>query len=216
MRRVTLASADATQAVLTSGGNRFVAALVTLTYRSDGLWSGKHISDYCRRVRERAAAMGVCLRYHWVLELTKRGRPHYHVLWWMPPDYRLEKADQVGDWRWGFTNTEKARRPVGYLVKYASKGGDSCQIGAIPKGARLHGNGGGNRHERHVAHRAGLPMWLDASLHADDRARRVPRIGWMGTQSGEIFPSPFRLGWCRDNCGVVIVTITRVNHEVAC
>jgi hypothetical protein len=213
MRRVVISSADAARSVLETSGFRYQAWFVTLTYRSDGLWTGKHISDYLRRVRNRAADEGVSLRYQWVLELTKRGRPHYHVIWWVPYGYKLEKADQVGDWRWGFTNTALSIRPVGYVVKYASKGGDSCQSGSIPKGARLFGVGGGNGVEKHIAHRAGLPMWLESQLHEEDRARRVPRLGWVGTVSGQVFASPFRVGWHRDNFGVVIVTITRVSDE---
>jgi hypothetical protein len=213
MRRVVISAADATRSVLETSGFRYQAWFVTLTYRSDGLWTGKHVSDYLRRVRNRAAEDGVSLRYQWVLELTKRGRPHYHVIWWVPYGYKLERADQVGDWRWGFTNTALAVRPVGYVVKYASKGGGSCEVGRIPKGARLFGVGGGNGDEKHVAHRAGLPMWLDACLPQEDRARRVPRVGFVGTVSGQVFTSPFRVGWHRDNFGVVIVTITRLIDE---
>jgi hypothetical protein len=184
--------------------------MVTLTYWGDGLWQGKHISDYLRRVRQHAAAEGYALRYQWVMELTKRGRPHYHILWWGPVGYQFPKADVAGHWRFGFTRTEAARKPVGYLVKYASKGGDSCELGAIPRGARLCGTGGCSGHERHATHRAGLPMWLDASLQPGARARRVPRVGWVCCLTGEVFASPFKVAWERDSWGIVVVIITRV------
>ena len=69
-------------------------------------------------------AKGIFIHYVWVLELTKRGRPHYHVLFWLPRGISMPKADKQGWWRHGMTNTVPARSPVGYLCKYTSKGID--------------------------------------------------------------------------------------------
>ena len=54
--------------------------MVTLTYRDDVDWSPRQVSNYLKCVREWARRKGIFIHYVWVLELTKRGRPHYHVL----------------------------------------------------------------------------------------------------------------------------------------
>src|SRR5690606_13814726 len=62
-------------------GRRYKAAMVTLTYRDDVEWTPKQVTGYLKAVREwYRRKHGQALRYVWVLELTKRGRPHYHVL----------------------------------------------------------------------------------------------------------------------------------------
>ena len=60
------------------------------------------------------------LHYVWVLELTKRGRPHYHVLFWLPKGVSMPKADKQGWWKHGMTRSG-GHSPVGYLCKYTSK-----------------------------------------------------------------------------------------------
>ena len=98
--------------------------MVTLTYREDVEWSPRQVSGYLKCVREWARRKAIFLHYVWVLELTKRGRPHYHVLFWLPKGVSMPKADKQGWWKHGMTRSEWAHSPVGYLCKYTSKGID--------------------------------------------------------------------------------------------
>ena len=95
--------------------------MVTLTYREDVEWSPRQVSGYLKCVREWARRKDIFIHYVWVLELTKRGRPHYHVLFWLPKGVSMPKADKQGWWKHGMTRSEWAHSPVGYLCKYTSK-----------------------------------------------------------------------------------------------
>ena len=60
----------------------------------------------------------------WVLEVQRRGVPHYHLLICMNGDVKFPKPDR---WffRWGFTQIRRMERfSRGYLAKYLSKGRD--------------------------------------------------------------------------------------------
>ena len=105
--------------------------MVTLTYRDDVDWSPRQVSNYLKCVREWARRKGIFIHYVWVLELTKRGRPHYHVLFWLPKGVSMPKADKQGWWKHGMTRSEWAYSPVGYLCKYTSKGIDFDSWGKI-------------------------------------------------------------------------------------
>ena len=80
--------------------------MVTLTYRDDVDWSPRQVSNYLKCVREWARRKAIFLHYVWVLELTKRGRPHYHVLFWLPKGVSMPKADKQGWWKHGMTRSE--------------------------------------------------------------------------------------------------------------
>lgn len=207
MRRVVIASAEAARSFLTEGGSRYACIMVTLTYREEVAWQPQHIAEFRKAVVQRATRAGVRIRFQWVIELTQRGKPHYHALLWVPFGYRIAMPDRNGDWKHGSTRVETARKPVGYITKYATKG--SSELYQLPKHARLFGVGGGLCFEKHVAHRAGLPMWLDSVLLPEARGRRVARVGWVCSVTAEIFSSPFEVGWSRDSWGIVVVTITR-------
>lgn len=77
---------------------RFKAAMLTLTYREDGEWQPRHVSELLACVRKWVERRGVRFRYVWVLELTKAGRPHYHVLIWLPRGLTLPKPGKQGWW----------------------------------------------------------------------------------------------------------------------
>jgi len=208
MRRVAIASAEGARDWLTIGGGRFSCVLVTLTYRPGAKWEGRQVADYIKATNTYAAEQGVRLRYQWVMELTQAGVPHYHVLWWGPHGFRIPKPDASGSWPHGLSQVARARSGVGYLVKYATKGGTDYH--EIPKGARLFGVGGGSKEEKHKTHRAGLPAWLLERLPNDARGRRVARLGWVCTATGVIHRSPFRVGWHRDSFGIIVITIERI------
>lgn len=144
MKRTVVTTSRVIQEALTTNRQKFKVAMVTLTYRDDVEWDSRHISSYLHCVRQWAKRRGHQVRYVWVMELTKRGRPHYHVVFWLPKGVSMPMADKQGWWKNGLTNSLWVRKPVGYIAKYASKGlsytsPDSPQL---PKGARICGYGG--------------------------------------------------------------------------
>jgi hypothetical protein len=201
MRRVVVAHCEATRS---RPGFRTDAVMATLTYRPGEEWNRRQVSRYVDRTVKWAARRGVRLAYQWVVELQARGAPHYHVLWWVPHGFRLPKPDAEGHWPHGMSRIELARRAVGYLVKYATKGDDTQHF---PHGARLFGCGG-EPCARFPAHRAGLPRWLDAVAAPGERVHRVTGIGWVERESGAIHRSPFTIVW-EPYPGGVRVIVTR-------
>jgi len=186
--------------------------MVTLTYRAGGQWSPRHISEYVRRVRKMLGRRGLAIGYQWVLELTKRGVPHYHVLVWLPHGYKLPKPDSSGQWEHGSSQIGWARKAVGYLVKYATKGHGEMPL---PKGARIFGTGSGSEEVRARRHRMGLPMWL-GELEADGcRWRREAGIGWLELGTGEVRRTPFVISVFREAGRVVLVIRERKLCECA-
>lgn len=201
MRRVVLAHADQVRAV---PGFRVEPVMVTATYRPGELWNQRQVSRFVARVRVHLARRGIPLKFQWVIEHTKKGVPHYHLLFWLPHGFQLPKPDEQGWWPHGMTRIERARSAVGYLVKYATKGFD----GELPKGARLFGCGG-DAAARFQAHRAGLPGWLNAAATPGERLERVTGLGWMEKGTGEVHASPFRMCFRLDPGGGWILEVTR-------
>jgi len=211
MRRVVIAAADASRESLERGGQRFYAVLVTLTYKAaegEGAWSSRDVTEYVKTVREWLRRRAVALRYQWCIELQQSGRPHYHLIFWLPKGTRIPKPDSSGQWTKGMSNVKVATRPVGYLVKYVSKGSTESQF---PKGARLFGTGAPEADVKLAAHRAGLPIWLLSKIGPCSRARklssRVVRLGWQDSETSEVFPSPYEVAFGRDDWGFVVITI---------
>ncbi|MBL8642974.1 MAG: hypothetical protein JNK21_03495 [Rhodospirillaceae bacterium] len=117
------------------------------------------MSDLLASLRKFAQRAGFPARYVWVLELTKRNRPHYHVLVWLPKGRTLPKPDKRGWWPHGMTRIEWARNAIGYVAKYASKL-DAVQAQHIPRGARMCGLGGASRAARVEVRWWKLPLWV--------------------------------------------------------
>lgn len=165
--------------------------MVTLTYRDTVDWDGKQISRYLSAVKNWQARQrpGLPFRYVWVFELTKRGRPHYHVLIWLPRGLTMPKADKRGWWPHGMTRTEWARHAVGYLAKYASKGTDDV----LPKGVRLYGVGGLTAKSRCVRAWWNLPVGVRRWGEPRALWRRAPGGGWVSRRDGEWRPSAWRV-----------------------
>ena len=164
--------------------------MVTLTYRDDVDWSPRQVSNYLKCVREWARRKAIFLHYVWVLELTKRGRPHYHVLFWLPRGISMPKADKQGWWRHGMTNTVPARSPVGYLCKYTSKGIDFDSWGKLPRGGRLYGHGGFTPSMRITRVWRLAPSWVRELIDEVDGVRKVGCY-WVNRASGMGIRSPF-------------------------
>lgn len=151
-------------------------ALITLTYRRDGMWEPHHISDLIKHYREwfRRNAKGSAIpefHYVWVMELTEVGRPHYHIVAWMPKGVTPPFPDQQGWWPHGNTNAKWAASPVGYITKYASKS-ETKSGQHLPKRARLWGYGGLKMTERGPVAFALAPRWLKGVTHHESHPRK--------------------------------------------
>lgn len=162
------------------------AWMVTLTYAPDAQHRQQQVAEYLRRVRKWAKRGRHSFGYVWVLELTKKGRPHYHVVFWLSRGVRMPKADARGWWPHGMTQTARARNPVGYLVKYASKG-DS--VTAIPRGSRLFGCGGLSLDDRRQKSWRLLPAYVRAAFDAGDNVTKVRGGGYVARTTGEFLAS---------------------------
>lgn len=181
---------------LRKGGYRGRWLMVTPTYRPDVDWRPSHLRHCLHAMREWGRRCGVKLRYTWVMELTKRGRPHYHLLVFMPRHLHLPKMDKRGWWPHGSTKTEVARNAVGYLAKYASKAFGACDPDTgdeylFPRGARICGgtavDGGQLPEWRYWA----APKWArDRVQPLTDLRRDVG--GYFAPDTGEFFGSPWR------------------------
>jgi hypothetical protein len=165
--------------------------MLTLTYRDDVEWTPGQVSSVVRHLRQWLARKGVPMRFVWVQEFTKRGRPHYHMLLWLPLRIGKIYPDERGWWPHGFTRFEWARNAVGYIAKYASKG-DALHQPA--KGARMHGNGGLTGGALIEQRWWKLPGWLRDRVEPSDGVRRAKTGtggGFVNPGSGEVYRSPW-------------------------
>jgi hypothetical protein len=182
-------------------GQRTRKIFLTLTYRSIDGWSPRHVSELIKSIREYLRIRGVSLRYTWVMELQKRGAPHYHLLLWVPWRIRLPKPDTQGWWKHGSTNIQTARNPVGYIAKYASKAVDEAR--PFPKGCRIHGTGGLPSHAR-IERRWWLsPLWVRKHTGNIRDVGPVEGGGYCDRTTGEVIFSPYVI--CRIPSGEIII-----------
>ena len=170
--------------------------MVTPTYRDGVKWEPGHAGDLFHRMRQWYARRKVPFHYLWAMELTARGRPHYHVLVWVPSKLLLPAADAQGWWKWGSTRTEKARNPVGYLAKYASKGAGACDADGLeyryPKSARICG-GSVLEGEAATEWRYWIsPRWARERVPEGTDLRRAAGGGYLVPSTGELLLSPWR------------------------
>jgi hypothetical protein len=192
IRRMRRAIPEAVRSVTLDaqiGGIRTRAAFVTLTYRDGAEWSPRHVSELQKRYAHWLARRGHRLRSVWVLELTKAGVPHYHLIMMLPRGLTPPKPDKQGWWPHGLTRVEWARNATGYLAKYASKGQADF---AFPRGARLYGVRGLGRLRPSFRHHM-RPRWQRRAFTASDTLRRVPGGYWCHAETGELLQSPYEL-----------------------
>lgn len=170
--------------------------MVTTTYRDSVDWEPGHIRATLHRMREWGRRCGVRLRYTWVMELTKRGRPHYHLLVFLPRHLHLPRMDSRGWWAHGMTKTEVARNAVGYLAKYASKAfgiidPNTDQEYLFPRGARICGGTVVDLEDRPEWRHWCAPKWARDRVQPLTDLRRVPG-GYVEPDTGQFHASPWR------------------------
>lgn len=193
------------------GERAFRKTFITLTYRQVAEWQPGHVSGFIRHLRQWFKRRGEVCRFVWVGELQRRGALHYHVLVWVPRRLLLPRPDECGWWPHGSSKIETARNPVGYMVKYATKTGPG-DLERLPKGVRLHGNGGASEFVRGMIRLVHLPRWLRERNEAHPFVQLVDkpapdafglRVGWshlkrckggrVDADTGEFFRTPWRV-----------------------
>lgn len=182
-------------------GFRYRPAFITLTYNtSDYQWNRRDISGFithCRNYARRHWPLHK-FQYTWVAELQDRGAVHYHVIIWLPhlsgkkKACRLPKPDQQGWWYKGMSEIKWARNAVGYIAKYASKGGHDASGNTFPKGTRLYGNGGLTDQSRKEYRFWRLPSYLRDAInpkmkHSPDSFDMRPMIGGFYCRHSGVF-----------------------------
>lgn len=163
--------------------------MLTLTYRPDVDQEAGQIVGCLRAIREYLRRRSVELRYVWVQEFTRRGRPHYHVLLWLPLGVTLPKPDKRGWWPHGMTRIEWARNAVGYIAKYASKA--DALVRPQP-GSRMHGSGGLVDDARLEQRWWKRPLWMRDQTNMRQVVRRC-RGGFVLVDSGEFLRCPWEV-----------------------
>ncbi len=190
-KQAVITSARLHQEAINQGPRRYKPAFLTLTYRPGEDYDPCDVSKLLKSIRNWLLRRKQGFRYVWVLELTKKGVPHYHLMLWLPKGLSLPKPDKQGWWKKGYTKIEWARRPVGYMAKYSSKGTD---YQGLPKGARVHGCGGLEQDQRNERIWWLAPSWVREHWdNPEHLPRRAPGGGWYSKASGEWIPSPWEI-----------------------
>lgn len=166
------------------------AIMLTATYRKDAEPRKEDISKALHAARQWATRQKITLRYVWAAELTKKGKLHYHVLFFLPPGKKLPMFDARGWWPHGMTRVEWARSGPAYIAKYASKGGGEGRA-QIPKGFRIHGTGGLQGFEKTERRYHLAPQWVRNVFTLDERPKYINGIGWLSQTTGHIQESPY-------------------------
>lgn len=165
-------------------------AMITPTYRPGVAWKPEHITGLAKNIREYLRAKGEKFRYVWVMELTKIGTPHYHMLVWLPKGMSLPMPDKRGWWKHGSTRIEWVKKAVGYCAKYASKGAEPEEI---PLGARLYGVGGLDAVARAIKSWWLKPGWIRDVCSMSDDVTAARGGGFVARATGERFPARWRV-----------------------
>lgn len=185
----TITSARLLQEQAQRGGYRYRVAMLTLTYGSMDGYAPRHLSDLLMHCRKYCKRKGFTFRYVWVMELQKRGAPHYHVLIWMPSGMRLPMPDRQGWWNHGSTRIEWAKNAVGYIAGYVGK---ATNVFEFPFGARIYGSGGLDCRALVEARWWKLPLWARKRWDLITDVKRVAG-GFVKVSTGEFAPTPWEV-----------------------
>lgn len=167
-----IASARLIHNDLVARGVKFRAALVTLTYRPGAEWAPRQITELLQHYVKWAKRRGFKFRAVWGLEPHADGRPHYHIVFWMPRGLTPPMPDRQGWWPHGMTNAKWARSPVGYIAKYCAKPAED----KFPKGARIWGAVGLSMGERCQVQWNLAPRWVKRLTDPAKGVRRLRRF----------------------------------------
>lgn len=175
------------------GGKRWKVAMLTLTYAEQNQYEKLHITSLLKCIRAYLGRQGYKLHYVWVLENTKKGKPHYHILIWLPKGVTLPKPDKRGWWAHGSTRIEWIRKNgAAYIAKYCAKH-DEDQ-GTFPAGARLHGCGGLDTERRWQRSWWNLPRYVRENYpESESKVRAAVGGGWVSKETGEWLDSPYKV-----------------------
>lgn len=171
-------------------GKRDRWAMLTTTYRDDAEWERRHISRLVKCARRHIETAGYVFRYVWVLEMTKRGRPHYHMAIKLPAGVKLPKPDEAGWWPHGSTRIEYARYVGAYIAKYCSKTDSFCHY---PRGARISGFGGLTQEAKRERRWWASPSYVREEFGEDANPFRAPGGGWVDRETGEIMAARYQM-----------------------
>jgi len=192
LRRSVLNASNLLSEQLKAQPIRHKSAMLTLTYRDGAEWQPYQITNLLKSIREYLKRKGLGFHYVWVLENTKRNRPHYHILFWLPKGASLPKPDKRGWWSQGNTKIEWIRKSgAAYLAKYISKESQ----GEFPKGARLHGCGGLEVRNRRIRSFWNLPKYVRTNYQDDPQLNVHPAKGggFVAKETGEWMDSIWRI-----------------------
>lgn len=179
--------------------------MLTLTYADATAWTPKHVAVALDLMRKWAHRQGFKLRYLWVMETVARKSgdqvgmvaPHYHLVVWLPHGVSCPPMDAMGWWPHGLTNTVKAKAPVRYVMKYASKFDNA---GDFPKGARIYGMGGLTDSDRRIRRWINWPRFVQGNASVSCTWRRATGGGWLDASTGELWPSEWGLVSLNSTC----------------
>jgi hypothetical protein len=211
LRKTVLNASNLHECGAAAGGFRVFRALVTLTYKPDAVWSPGQVAWCLDNMAQWMRRKGYPVRYVWVMELHKSGRPNYHVAVWLPRGVQLPKFDKRGWWPHGMTNVKGVHTPAAYLAKYMSKA-DSFR--GFPGGARAYGVAGLDADARRVCRYWRAPaavreFFVRADVPGIPDLLRVPG-GWVDRRTGEFDRSRWRVAWVTDPAtgGVILVVVS--------
>lgn len=194
-RRSIVSGADLITSGLQKGGYRYTAWFQTLTYRPGACPIAGDIITYMDCVSSWAKRRGYRLGYVWSLEYGSiNGRPHYHVILWLPKGATPPKPDKQRWWQKGDTNSKRTTNPVHYAAKYTAKEGSACSSDYDTKGLRQWGIGGMSAAQRMRWRIHNAPSWVRDKWRAfggDDCQVRKLQYGWWRVGQWE-FRSPWQ------------------------
>lgn len=171
--------------------------MLTLTYEKADDWQPLQIRNFMKALQRDLGEN--LLGYAWVLEMQKRGAPHYHVLLYVQRGTRIARPDD-GLWKYGSSRIETAQS-LFYICKYTGK---MYQKEELPYGARMFAvkinEAVASAIDILAFRMSGSPAWLREHLEAvvmakGERLRwsRCPGGGWIIRNTGELLQSPWRV-----------------------
>jgi len=119
-------------------GVRWRRLFVTLTYAEDGAWKPGHVGDFRRGVRDwfKRSCQGTRMRMVWVMELTKRGRPHYHCMIWVRARDYFPNPHKAGWWPHGFAHVLSSKVHINMACAARRKRASALFGGGVHRSSR--------------------------------------------------------------------------------